>query len=123
MTNLLMWDIDKEEEVTCLRGYTQFIDLKHMVRTGLNYYIPNLKRGKKVASMQKVKAITHNAFNTFYCIPSEKSRSNIGTCFKLFSVLDLHEFKFISQKVIKNEVVKLVDSEAVTAEIYGVSIF
>jgi hypothetical protein len=35
-----MWDIDKMEEITCLKGYSQFIDVKHMVRTGLRYYIP-----------------------------------------------------------------------------------
>jgi hypothetical protein len=93
------------------------------VRTGLNFYIPNLKKGKKVAIMQKVKHITHNTSNNFFCLPRERSRGNIATCFKLFSVLDLHEFKFISQKVSKREVVKLVDYETVTADIYGVSIF
>jgi hypothetical protein len=123
MTNLLMWDIDKEEEVTCLQGYSQFINVKKFVRTGLNYYIPNLKKDNKVATMRMVKAITHNESNTFFCLPSEKSIGNIGTCFKLFSVLDLHEFNFISKKVSKKEYVKLVDSETVTAEIYGVSIF
>lgn len=73
--------------------------------------------------MHKVKAITHNASNTFFCLPRESSRGNIGTCFKLFSVLDLHEFKFISQKVSKREVVKFVDPWTVTTNIYGVTIF
>jgi hypothetical protein len=111
------------EEVCCLRGYKQFIHVQKFVRNGLNFYMPNLKKGKKVASMQKVKAITHNASNNFFCIPREKSRGNIATCFKLFSVLDLHEFKFISQKMSKNEIVSLIDNRTVTADVYGVSIF
>jgi hypothetical protein len=40
ITNLLVWDVDDMEEVTCLRGYDQFIGVQNFVRTGLNLYIP-----------------------------------------------------------------------------------
>lgn len=117
-----MWDIDDEEEVTHLRGYDQFIDVNHFVRTGFDLKIPREKIGT-VTSMSKVKNMTRNSLSTFYCIPKAPHLKYSGYCYNLFSVLDMREFMYIKGKLEKNEMVKSVDLKSITAEIYHITIF
>ena len=109
------------EEVTCVRGYDQFTNVLNYVRSGVGYKLVYTK-SRAVNQIKKFKRVTHNARNTFFCIP-KTSGENQGTCFKLFSILDLHEFKYIQEKIDKKEVIKVVDSESVVAEIFQNTIF
>ena len=109
------------EEVTCVRGYDQFTNVKSYVRSGVGYKLVYTK-SRSVNQVKKFKRVTHNSRNTFFCIPNTGGE-NHGTCFKLFSNLDLYEFKFIQDKIDKKEVIKVVDSESVTAEIFQNTIF
>lgn len=78
---------------------------------------------KGVRELAKVKKITHNILKTQFCIPKVVHIKKVATCFSLFSELDVREFISIRQTLEKNEVLREIDPVAVTATVYGATMF
>ena len=70
---MLVWDIDRDKEVSTLAGYTQFLSHENFVPTGHTLY-QNFEATNANAYPVPV---THNESYDLFCIPGEHREDNI----------------------------------------------
>lgn len=122
VNHVMMWDIEFNEEVLCVEGYSQFCSSVNYVKTGLQFYMPNLKKGK-TSNIQLMKKITKNKNGSIFVIPGDGSKSYYPTVFNLFCELDLHELRETHNFINNGLVVHQIDINTALSNVHGFTLF
>ena len=110
-----MWDLEHNEQVMCLSGYSQFSSVETFVQSGMQFYL--------TPSKSQFIRISKNSDSTLACLPKAKGINDYATVFKLFTVLDMRELMMIQTKIRNNELIYEIDKNSVLANFYGFTLF
>lgn len=119
-----MWDLEHNEQVMCLSGYSQFSSVETFVQSGMQFYLtPRARSDNNNTAKSQFIRISKNSDSTLACLPKAKGINDYATVFKLFTVLDMRELMMIQTKIRNNELIYEIDKNSVLANFYGFTLF